>query len=142
MENNSPFFTAFCLCFLFGVSLFLGSFGNVLAQTAQSAGASRQETPNRKIGEPTSQLPQHITGGFDLPNGWRITPAGKPIVETEDMVLKMVAAPDGRAVIATHSGYNPHGLVVIDTRTHAAVQRIGLKSTWLGLAWAPDGKTL
>src|SRR5215472_6199278 len=90
----------------------------------------------------STHLPQPIAGGFDLPNGWRITPAGKPIAETEDMALKMTLAPDGRAVIATHSGYNPHGLVVIDTRTHDVVQRIGLKSTWLGLAWAPDGKTL
>jgi YVTN family beta-propeller protein len=89
-----------------------------------------------------NRLPQPVPGGFDLPNGWRITPAGKPIVETEDMVLKLTAAPDGRAVIATHAGYNPHGLVVIDTRTHQAVQRIGLRSTWMGLAWSPDGKTL
>jgi YVTN family beta-propeller protein len=90
----------------------------------------------------STRLPQPVAGGFDLPNGWRITPAGKPIVDTEDMVLKMTVAPDGRALIVTHSGYNPHGLVVIDTRTHQVVQRIGLKSTWLGLAWAPDGKTL
>ncbi|HLJ26867.1 MAG TPA: bifunctional YncE family protein/alkaline phosphatase family protein [Candidatus Angelobacter sp.] len=90
----------------------------------------------------SDRRPHPIPGGFDLPNGWRITPAGKPMVETEDMVLKMTVAPDGRAVIATHSGYNPHGLVVIDTRTHQVAQRIVLKSTWLGLAWAPDGKTL
>jgi hypothetical protein len=77
-----------------------------------------------------------------LPNGWRITPAGKPIVDTEDMVLKLTTAPDGRAVVATHAGYNPHGLVVVDTKTHQAVQRIGLKSTWLGMAWATDGKAV
>src|SRR5215471_17590567 len=87
-------------------------------------------------------LPQPVPGGFDLPNGWRITPAGTPIADTEDMVLKMTVAPDGRAVIATHSGFNPHGLVVIDTRTHQVVQRIGMKPTWMGLVWSPDGKTL
>ena len=90
----------------------------------------------------STHLPQPVPGGFELPNGWRITPAGKHIADTEDMVLKITAAPDGRAVIATHAGYNPHGLVVIDPRTHQVVQRIGLKSTWLGLAWARDGKTL
>ncbi|HKD45449.1 MAG TPA: bifunctional YncE family protein/alkaline phosphatase family protein [Candidatus Angelobacter sp.] len=95
-----------------------------------------------KLTSQSNRLPRPVPGGFDLPNGWRITPAGKPIVETEDMVLKMAAAPDGRAVIATHSGYNPHGLVVIDPKTHQAVERIGLKSTWLGLAWSRDGKTL
>jgi len=66
----------------------------------------------------STRLPQSIPGGFDLPNGWRITPAGTPIAETEDMALKMTLARDGRAVIATHSGYNPHGLVVIDTRSN------------------------
>src|SRR6516164_2150761 len=88
-----------------------------------------------KASAQSNRLPQPVPGGFDLPNGWRITPAGKPIVETEDMVLKLTASPDGHAVIATHAGYNPHGLVVIDTRTHQAVQRIGLRSTWMGLAW-------
>jgi DNA-binding beta-propeller fold protein YncE len=76
-----------------------------------------------------------------LPNGWRITPLGKAI-HTEDMLLNIVPAPDGRAVIATHGGFNPHGLVVMDTATEDAVQRIRLKSAWLGLAWAPDGKRL
>ncbi len=89
-----------------------------------------------------NRIPRPVPGGFDLPNGWRITPAGKAIAETEDMVLKLTVALDGRAIIATHSGYNPHGLVVIDAKTHQTVQRIGLKSTWLGLAWSPDGSTL
>ncbi|MEZ5401306.1 MAG: bifunctional YncE family protein/alkaline phosphatase family protein [Bryobacteraceae bacterium] len=85
--------------------------------------------------------PQPVEGGYFLPNGWRITPAGKPI-PTEDMVLNVVAAPDGKAVIATHGGFNPHGLVVIDTARGEAVQRIPLKSAWLGLAWNPAGDKL
>jgi hypothetical protein len=88
-----------------------------------------------------AQLPHPVQGGYDLPNGWKITPAGRAIV-TEDMVLKVVASPDGRAIIALHSGFNPHGLVVIDAKTQEAVQKIRLKSAWLGMAWAPDGKTL
>jgi len=60
-------------------------------------------------------MPTPIQGGFDLPNGWKITPAGRAIV-TEEMVPKVVASPDGRAIIALHSGFNPHGLVLI-TRT-------------------------
>ena len=86
-------------------------------------------------------IPQPIPGGFNLPNGWRLTPVGKSIV-TEDMVLNTVAAPDGLAVIAMEAGYNPHGLVVVDTKTEEAVQRISLKSAWYGMAWSPDGKRL
>ena len=86
-------------------------------------------------------VPQAISGGYALPNGWRLTPVGKSI-PTEDMVLNAVAAPDGAAVIAMQAGYNPHGLVVIDTKSEDAVQRIPLKSAWYGMAWSPDGKRL
>jgi YVTN family beta-propeller protein len=49
---------------------------------------------------------------------------------------------DGRSVIAVHAGYNPHGLMVVDTKTEDAVQRIPLETAWHGLAWSPDGKKL
>jgi YVTN family beta-propeller protein len=88
-----------------------------------------------------AQVPQAIPGGYSLPNGWRITPLGKSL-ETNDMVLNATAAPDGAAVIAMHAGYNPHGIVVVDTKTEEIVQRIPLKSAWFGLAWSSDGKRL
>jgi|SRR5579859_187255 len=97
----------------------------------------------RPIGEATTALPGPLTGGgFDLPNGWRITPAGKPIADLNDLVLKMVPSPDGKVIIAGHSGYLPHGLSVIDAKTHKVVQEVPLKTTWLGLAWSGDGHTL
>ncbi|HTB12447.1 MAG TPA: alkaline phosphatase family protein [Bryobacteraceae bacterium] len=88
-----------------------------------------------------AQLPHPTSEGFNLANGWKISPVGKA-VWTEDLVLKLVTAPDGKAVIASHSGYNPHGVVVIDAKTQEVTQRIGLKTTWMGMAWSRDGKTL
>ena len=85
--------------------------------------------------------PHPITGGFALPNGWRVTPLGKAIA-TEDLVLDTLPSLDGRVIIALHAGYNPHGLVVVDTRTEEAVQRIPLETAWHGMAWSPDGKKL
>jgi YVTN family beta-propeller protein len=79
--------------------------------------------------------------GYALPNGWKITPPGRSIA-TEDMVLKLIPSPDDRVVIASHSGYNPHGLVVADQKSEEALQRIKLKTTWLGMAWSPNGRTL
>jgi YVTN family beta-propeller protein len=92
-------------------------------------------------GPARAQLPHAVPGGFDLANGWHITPVGKA-VGTEDMVLKLVTAPDGKVVIASHSGFNPHGLVVIDAKTQEPLERIRLKSTWMGMAWSRDGTTL
>ncbi len=83
--------------------------------------------------------PHPFPGGFALPNGWKITPLGKSI-PTEDLLIDAAATPDGRAVIALHAGYNPHGLVLIDTATEQAVQRIPLDTVWHGIAWSPDGK--
>jgi hypothetical protein len=85
--------------------------------------------------------PHKTPDGYALPNGWSITPLGKPVI-TGDMVLNVSLAPDGRAAIAMNSGFNPHSLVVIDPNTQQAVQNIPLKSTWLGLAWSRDGKQL
>lgn len=88
-----------------------------------------------------AQAPHPISGGYSLPNGWRITPVGQAI-PTEDLILNLTQSPDERVVIAQHGGFNPHGLLVIDARSHAAVQRIGLHSAWLGLAWSHDGRKL
>ncbi|HEX5264742.1 MAG TPA: DUF5074 domain-containing protein, partial [Phenylobacterium sp.] len=97
----------------------------------------------RKIGEATTANPGPLPGGgFDLPNGWRITPAGKQVADLNDLILKMVPSPDGKVIIAGHSGYLPHGVSVIDARTHKVVQEVPLKTTWLGLAWSGDGHTL
>jgi YVTN family beta-propeller protein len=125
--------------------LALGFFGRlpVHAQTNENITppvASGAAT--RTVGQPTKQSPHFIQGGFDLPNGWRITPAGKPIAELNDMVLNMLVSKDGRIVVASHSGFQPHGIDVMDVKTHKLIQQIELKTTWLGMTWSQDGKTL
>jgi len=85
------------------------------------------------------QIPHATPNGYELPNGWRLTPLGRSIT-TEDMVLNVSLAPDRKAMVALHAGFNPHGLVVVDAHSEEAVQRIPLKSAWLGLAWHPNGK--
>jgi len=101
-----------------------------------------QPGPPGNVSEPTKQVPKYIPGGFDLPNGWRITPAGKAIATIEDLVLNLVVSPDGRIVVASHSGYLPHGIDVFDVKTQKQIQHIELKSTWLGMTWSADSHTL
>ena len=123
--------------------LFLLPFSATFAASqGQRPETSSPSASQRSIGEPTNQLPKYIPGGFDLPNGWRITPAGKSIATIEDLVLNLVVSPDGRIVIASHSGYLPHGIDVFDTKTQKLTQHIELKTTWLGMTWSPDGHTL
>jgi YVTN family beta-propeller protein len=120
--------------------LLLGGLAAILATAAVGAGPVPKPRP---IGEATTALPAPLPGGgADLPNGWRITPAGRPVAELGDLVLKMVPSPDGKVIVAGHGGYLPHGLTVIDAKTHRLVQEVPLKTAWLGLSWAPDGHTL
>jgi YVTN family beta-propeller protein len=113
-----------------------------LAAALSVAAAAGFAAAPREIGVPTTETPHVIPGGFDLPSGWRITPASTPVAETGDWVLKLSLAPDGRALVALNGGYQPHGLTVIDPATHKAVQHIALRSAWLGMSWAADGKSL
>ncbi|WP_309606593.1 alkaline phosphatase family protein [Phenylobacterium sp.] len=114
----------------------------VAGLAAGAANAEPAASP-RPIGEATQALPGPIPGGgFDLPNGWRITPAGKSIADLGDLVLKMLPSPDGKVIVAGHGGYLPHGLSVIDAKTHKLVQEVPLKTAWLGLSWSGDGHTL
>jgi YVTN family beta-propeller protein len=127
--------------------LILGSLPIAFAQatsTAESRSSSVPASPTavRAIGEATQQNPKYISGGFDLPNGWRITPAGKAIATIPDWVLNAVTSPDGKIVVATHSGYQPHGIDVFDVKSQRLIQVIPLKTTWLGLAWSPNGQSL
>jgi YVTN family beta-propeller protein len=120
--------------------LLLAGLSAALATAA--LGAAPVSKP-RPIGEATTQLPGALPGGgFDLPNGWRVTPAGKAIADMGDLVLKMVVSPDGKVIIAGHGGYLPNGLSVIDAKTHKLIQEVPLKTAWLGLAWSGDGHTL
>ena len=77
----------------------------------------------------------------DLPNGWKLSPPGKSVA-TEDLVLNTVLSPDAKALVTVTAGFNPHGLVVLDTKTDQVVQRINLKSAYNGLTWSADGKSL
>ena len=113
-----------------------------LASAALAPAALAEEGPGEVVGTATTQRPKPIPGGFALPNGWRITPAGPAVADLNDLVLKLSPSPDGRVIAAVHSGYLPHGITLLDARKHRAVQELPIKTTWLGLAWSPDGRTL
>jgi DNA-binding beta-propeller fold protein YncE len=89
----------------------------------------------------SAQVPQAIEGGHLLPNGWKLTPAGRHVT-LPDYVLNVTPSPDGKSLIALHCGHSPHGIAVLDAATLEVRQTIPLKSAWLGLAWAPDGRHL
>jgi len=74
-----------------------------------------------------------------LPNGWRISPAGRHL-QVGDLPLSMVLSPDGRYLVVENNGYAKPTLTVVDLKRFVVLDRVPLESAWLGLAWHPDGK--
>lgn len=88
-----------------------------------------------------AQLPGPTNGATLLPNGWSISPVGRHL-DTPDYVLGLSPSPDGRVLVGVHCGFNPHGLVVVKPDGSSILQRIPLRSAWMGLTWSPDGRRL
>jgi YVTN family beta-propeller protein len=88
---------------------------------------------------PARQLPGKIATGTLLPNGWTLTPEGAQI-PVSDLPLNMVLSRDGRYLLVTTNGNGAQTIEVIDLNANKSVQTIEVKKSWLGLAFAADGK--
>ena len=73
-----------------------------------------------------------------LPNGWAVSPAGRPIDLPGDMPLKMVFTPDGSKLIVATGGWHDQGISIIDISSEKLIDKAGLGCTWAGLAMDGD----
>nr|MCU0228273.1 hypothetical protein [Bryobacterales bacterium] len=86
-----------------------------------------------------SQAPPRLTPGqiaegvYQLPNGWRVRPAGRQI-QLDTMPMASVVTPDGKYLIVLCGGYNPPSLIVLEQATLREVGRTPVPDGWLGLA--------
>jgi len=85
------------------------------------------------------ETPGQKTSGMLLPNGWTLTPEGKQI-PISDLPMNMELSRDGRYLLVTTNGNGVQEVDVIDVQTQQLLQQIEVKKSWLGLAFAPDGK--
>jgi len=85
--------------------------------------------------------PGPLGGGYLLPNGWRLTPAGRQVA-LGGFPLRLTAVPGGPYLIATSNGYGEHFLAVIDARKEQVVERVPIKEGWMGIAVDSSGQTV
>ena len=89
----------------------------------------------------TTAKPGLLGGGVTLlPNGWRISPAGRHFA-IGHLPLAMTLSPDGHALIVSNNGYQRPTLRVLDL-DRQTVSVVTIDDAWLGLAWHPDGQRL
>jgi len=87
------------------------------------------------------RLPGPTAAGYLLPNGWRLSPAGRQ-VELGGLPLRLTAVPGGPYVIATSNGYGAHFLAVIDAAAERVVEKVPIQEGWMGLAVDAAGQTV
>jgi YVTN family beta-propeller protein len=74
-------------------------------------------------------------------NGWGITPAGTPVA-ISDLALKLVIAPDKKALVAVSGGFRNPGLTLLDIFGKRVTQFVPLAGAWNGLAFSKDGRRI
>jgi YVTN family beta-propeller protein len=74
------------------------------------------------------------TGAVTLPNGWRITPAGKHVNLPGDLPMKM-ALPGGSQLLVLTAGYHDHSLSLIDVKTRELTASLDVVKAWDGMAF-------
>lgn len=87
--------------------------------------------------EEATARPGPSANGFLLPNGWRLTPAGKHVSVT-DLPLNLVPLKDGRHALVGTAGFNPHQLSLIDLDEAKIVSQATVIQSWFGLTVAED----
>lgn len=101
--------------------------------------ALAQAKPKTALPKARRSQPGALATGTLLPNGWTLTPEGAQ-VPTSDLPLNMVLSKDGRYLLVTTNGNGEQVVDVIDLGAGRSLQTIPVRKSWLGLAFAPDGK--
>jgi YVTN family beta-propeller protein len=76
-----------------------------------------------------------------LPTGVRLDPAA-PLHVVGQMPLAMVDAPERDRVVLLVNGWRDEGIQVVERSTGRVLQTVKLPAVFLGLQFAPDGRTL
>src|SRR5215470_11954705 len=72
------------------------------------------------------------TGAITLPNGWRITPAGKHVKLAGDLPMKMQVLDRSNLLVLT-AGYHDHSLNVIDAKRLEVTATLAVIKSWDGM---------
>lgn len=77
-----------------------------------------------------------------LPNGWKITPAGRVVDLRGDMPLRVLPLPDGRRALVLTGGYHDHSLSLVNIADGKILQTLELGKVWAGLGMDPSGSNI
>lgn len=91
-----------------------------------------------------AQTPGKIasTGQVLLPNGWKLSPAGKSSLPLGDLPLNMQLSASGKLLAVTNNGQSTQSIQLIDPRSEKLLDQKIIGKSWYGLAFSHDEKML
>jgi DNA-binding beta-propeller fold protein YncE len=92
-------------------------------------------------GQSTSALSRSSQNKTCLPTGVCLNAAGSSFA-VGNMPLGMILSPEGDRIVITLSGWREQGLQIVDRATGKITQTVSQPSSFIGLVFSPDGKTL
>ena len=98
------------------------------------AACSGSSTPGTAAATAAAEAPR-------LPNGTRLDPAG-PRTDVGNFPLAAVLTPDSSHIVLLLNGWRQQGVQVVNRRTGAVTQTLEQPAAFIGLTFAPDGRTL
>ncbi len=90
-----------------------------------------------------AQIPGKITvtGQVLLPNGWKLSPAGRAL-PLGDLPLNMQISASGKLMAVTNNGQSTQSIQLIDPKTEQQLDEKIVGKSWYGLVFSHDEKTL
>ncbi|WP_426059644.1 alkaline phosphatase family protein [Hymenobacter sp. B1770] len=97
----------------------------------------------KTVAEAPGVLPGPIAGTNQtlLPNGWKLSPAGA-LTPLGDLPLNLQISPDGRLAAVVNAGWGENSVQLLEVATGKLLDTRVVPAAWMGLAFAPDGRSL
>ena len=76
-----------------------------------------------------------------LPNGWRLSPAGRSL-PLGDLPLNIAVSKSKKLLAVTNNGQSTQSIQLIDVATEKIIASTEIAKSWLGLAFSSDEKYL
>src|SRR6476469_9859216 len=130
--------TALMLCLGTCLALFAGLDTRKPADDLPAPPTRRGEAAAPRV------LPGLLADGFvQLPNQWKLRPAGRQI-EVGNFPVNAAVHPSGQYLAVLHAGWGDHEILILDLNRakQKIVSRVIIDQTFYGLCFSPDGHKL
>ena len=84
---------------------------------------------------------QMIAQQVTLPNGWKLSPAGRSF-PLGDLPLNILVSASGRYMAVTNNGHSEQQIQLIDTKSEKVIDSVVIRKAWYGLAFTSDDRFL